>query len=115
MSRNHQSVNRAPFMLVMTLAAIIFSSCYSYRISTHAQAGTEVSSVNANSYLWGLVQKPKSLTTPNCDSLGINGMAEVKVKTNVGFALITIATLGIWCPMKIEWRCGKPCKVTDTL
>jgi len=28
----------------------------------------------------------------------------------VGFALITVATLGIWCPMKIVWICSKPCQ-----
>jgi hypothetical protein len=101
------------WMISMTL---LFSSCYTYRISTQAQAGTEtIKPIHANSFLWGLVQSPKTLTTPNCDSLDVNGMAEVTMKTNLGYSLITVATLGIWSPMKITYKCGKPCKKTETL
>ena len=98
-------------VLLVFIVMLMFSSCYTYRLQTRAQAGTEVTVVNANSYLWGLVQSPKKgITTPNCDSLDINGMSVVRVRTNLGYALITVATLGIWCPMKIEWRCSKPCQ-----
>jgi hypothetical protein len=101
-------------MLVMLLVAVtvLSSGCYSYRINTRAQAGAEVSrTVTANSYFWGLLQKPKDgISTPNCDSLDIYGMSVVRVRTNFGYALITIATLGIWAPIKIEWRCSKPCQ-----
>ena len=98
-------------LFVGLLVVCLFSGCYTYRISTRAQAGTEVTVVNANSYFWGLLQSPKGgIRTPNCDSLDINGMSVVRVRTNLGYALITVATLGIWCPIKIEWRCGKPCQ-----
>ncbi len=90
---------------------MICSSCYTYRVQTHAQAGTEVTTVNANSFFWGLLQSPKEgIKTPICDSLDINGMSVVRVRTNLGYALITVATLGIWCPMKIDYRCSKPCQ-----
>lgn len=91
------------------------SGCYTYRISTRAQEGTELSSKQVNAYFWGLVQSPKAITTPICDSLNINGMAVVQVKTNLGYALITVATLGIWCPMRIEYKCSKPCQQTSPL
>jgi hypothetical protein len=26
-----------------------------------------------------------------------------------------VITLGIWCPMKLEWKCSKPCQVTGHL
>jgi hypothetical protein len=101
-------------ILIICLVAITtFSSgCYSYRINTRAQAGTEVSkTITAHSFFWGLLQKPKDgISTPNCDSLDINGMSVVRVKTNLGYALITVATLGIWSPIKLEWRCSKPCQ-----
>ena len=107
---------RYKMFLLATATQLLFSSCYSYRISTNAQAGTEATTTTANVYFWGLIQNPKSgITTPNCDSLNANGMAEVQIKTNLGYAFITVATLGIWCPMKVVWKCGKPCQVTDSL
>lgn len=102
-------------LLLLPCLVIMLPGCYTYRINTHAQQGSEATSRNVNSYFWGLVQSPKEITTPNCDSLGVNGMAEVKTQTNLGYALITVVTLGIWCPMKIEWRCGKPCQRVDPL
>ena len=95
----------------------LFSSCYTYRVATQAQAGTEVTNtVTAHSYLWGLVQKPPDfIHTPVCDSLGVNGMSEVTLKKNFGCALVTVVTLGIWSPMKVQWKCSKPCKKTGTL
>ena len=104
---------RAWFPLAASL--LLLSSCYSYRINTHAQPGTEFQSVTAHSFFWGLVQNPKEITTPICDSLNANGVALVRVKNNFGYSLITVLTLGIWCPMKIEWKCSKPCQVTGHL
>jgi choline-glycine betaine transporter len=100
----------------LVLFTFLMSSCYSYRVATHAQAGTELSKpVTAHSFFWGLVQKPAQIHTPICDSLQVNGMSEVTVKTNLGYAFITVVTLGIWSPMKLQWRCGKPCKKSGTL
>ena len=98
---------------VVSLLSItfLFSNCYSYRVATHAQAGAESSKpITAHAYFWGLAQKPAFIHTPICDSLGVNGMSEVTMKTNYGYALITVFTLGIWSPMKVVWKCGKPCK-----
>lgn len=96
---------------------LLFSSCYTYRVTTQAQAGTEVNkTITAHSYFWGLAQKPPDfIHTPICDSLGVNGMSEVTVKSNFGYSLITVVTLGIWSPMKLQWKCSKPCKKTGTL
>lgn len=100
----------------MISVTLLSSSCYSYRVATNAQAGSEASKpITANSFFWGLIQKPKEIHTPICDSLGVNGMAEVTMKTNFGYALITVVTLGIWSPMKVQWKCGKPCKKSGTL
>ncbi len=101
-----------PLLLSMLL---LFNSCYSYRVATQAQPGTEYNKTTAHSFLWGLAQKPPTIRTPICDSLDVNGMSEVVMKTNFGYSLITVVTLGIWSPMKVEYKCGKPCKKTDTL
>ena len=53
--------------------------------------------------------------TPNCDAMEVNGVSEVTVKTNLGYALITVVTLGIYCPVNISWKCAKPCQQTDSL
>jgi len=95
--------------LLLAISLMPFSSCYSYRIATRNQEGSEITRVTAHSWFWGLVQKPKQLSTPNCDSLNIYGMSEVQVKTNLGYALVTVVSLGIYCPVKVEYRCGKPC------
>ena len=98
------------FILTLSITTTL-SSCYTFRIQTHAQPGTEFTTRTANAYFWGLLQDPrKGITTPNCDSLDINGMSIVRVRTNVGYALITVVTLGIWCPIKIDWACSKPCQ-----
>jgi hypothetical protein len=102
--------------LVLALSFMfIFSSCYTARVATQAQSGAEVSGATVNHFLWGLIQSPKRITTPICDSLGVNGMAEVTVKNNFGYALITVATLGIWSPTRIEWKCSKPCQKVGNL
>ena len=49
------------------------------------------------------------------DSLEVNGVAEVTMTTNLGYALITVLTLGIWSPIKVQWKCSKPCQPTGTL
>jgi hypothetical protein len=95
------------FLLALSLT-LIFSSCYNARVATQAQAGSVVSSATVNFYFWGLVQSPKRMTTPICDSLNSPGLAEVTVKNNFGYSLITVVTLGIWSPTKIEWVCSKP-------
>jgi hypothetical protein len=104
---------RVPPALLTCL--LLFSSCYTYRVATHAQPGTEFNSRTAHSFFWGLVQNPKEISTPICDSLNVNGVALVQVKSNFGYSLITVLTLGIWSPMKIEWKCSKPCQVTGHL
>jgi len=104
---------RVPLALLTCL--LLFSSCYTYRVATHAQPGTEFNSRTAHSFFWGLVQNPKEIATPICDSLNTNGVALVQVKSNFGYSLITVLTLGIWSPMRIEWKCSKPCQVTGHL
>jgi len=111
---NYAFLRNQVFSVLMMV--LFCSSCYSYRIATQALPGTEVSQTKTvHSFFWGLVQKPGEIHTPVCDSLGVNGVAEVTIKTNLGYSVITVVTLGIWSPMKVEWKCSKPCKKSDTL
>ena len=112
----HFTCARNLFSVCLLSAALSFSSCYTYRVATSAQAGSELSKpVTAHAFFWGLIQKPAEIHTPVCDSLEVNGLSEVIVKTNLGYAAITVVTLGIWSTMKVQWRCSKPCKKTGSL
>ncbi len=92
---------------------MFFQSCYHYRISTtNNDPSTSYQRKTVSSYFWGLVQKRQNgidVVASNCDSLKLNSVDEVRVTTNLGYALVTVATLGIWCPMTVEWKCPKPC------
>jgi hypothetical protein len=103
------------FLLLLVAGGLLFTNCYSYRIATHAQPGTEFQTRTAHSLFWGLVQSPKEITTPICDSLNVNGVSVVQVQNNFGYSLITVLTLGIWSPIKLQWKCGKPCQVSGHL
>jgi len=114
--RSQLSCLKKMHVVSLLVLMFVFNSCYSYRVATRAQAGTETSgTMTAHSLFWGLVKKPVEIHTPTCDSLGVNGVAEVTMKTNFGYALITVITLGIWSPMQVEWKCSKPCKKSGIL
>src|SRR3954463_13497584 len=105
----HLFCNRHSAFACLFSISILLSSCYSYRVATQAQAGTEtLKTITAHSFFWGLLKSPKEIHTPVCDSLGSTGMAEVNIKNNFGFSFITVATLGIWSPIKLECKCAKP-------
>lgn len=101
-----------PVRMLLLAGLLCCSGCYSYRVATHAQPSTDkvqISHAKAYSLFWGLINKPQVITTPNCDALKINGVSEVSVKTNLGNTLLTVVTLGIYCPVRVEWKCSKPC------
>ncbi|HRZ78102.1 MAG TPA: hypothetical protein P5248_12080, partial [Bacteroidales bacterium] len=89
--------------IAVALMLLSFSSCYTYKLATHAQPGGDElvsTTVHAQSLFWGLVNKPQVLRPGPCDALDLPGVAEVKVETNFANVLLTFATLGIYCPMR---------------
>lgn len=91
---------------------MMFSSCYTFKIATKAQGATDelqTTTIHTYSLFWGAVNKQQTIPTPNCNAIGSLGLAEVKVKTNFGYALLTVATLGIYCPVEVIYKCSKPC------
>ena len=72
------------------------------------QPSTEWETRTRHSFFWGLIRQ--DVPTENC-TLGDGtriGIEEVRVDTNLGFAALTVVTLGIWAPLKVSWRCAKP-------
>lgn len=116
MQRKKSMLSVVLFNMLISGTLLLNSGCYNYRISTHAQTGSEAMQGTIHTFFWGLLRNPENgLSTPNCDSLGVNGMSEVTYKHNFGFSLINVATLGIWAPARVEWRCSKPCQKIEPL
>lgn len=99
---------RLRLFAVTILAACCLQGCYHARLlaDPEAQVATSPKAETAWVMWWGLSQ-PR-LTAPECLS---GGLQEVRVSTNVGYSLITILTLGIACPVDVEYSCAKPCPV----
>ncbi len=92
---------------ILFFVSVSTESCYHYRVlTTNSDPATEYRKKVVNSYLWGLVNNPKDFIVPNCNNN--NALDEVLVTTNFGYSILTVATLGIFCPMEVKWRCHKP-------
>ncbi len=98
------------FCLIVILN--VSEGCYHYRVITQDGDGgsaTEYQKKVLWTYFWGLVNKPREFTPANCDTMK-TALNEVRYSTNFGYALLTVASLGILCPTKVEWKCHKPCQ-----
>lgn len=102
---------RAVAALLCWLFAV---GCYHYRAGvTEAAAPRRTDSYTGEvvwSLAWGLLQETPVV---NCD-IPLAGtdtlklpVAEVRVSTNLGFVLVTLATLGFAAPARVEWKCAK--------
>lgn len=95
------------WMLVL-LATV--SGCYHYRVMPASSAPADDGhSTTQHAFFWGLMQSRAE--EPNCQG---NGVSEVVATTNLGYSLLTVATLGIWTPMQLEWKCAKDRVRIDT-
>ncbi len=63
------------------------------------------------SFFWGLL---KQGDWPAGCQQGSN-MSKVSVKTNPGFVIISVVSLGIVVPQKLEWDCGPPSRGTGEI
>ena len=90
-------------MRVLILALILTTTgCAQHRLVVARPNPTgEPVTVNSNAYAFGTVQ-PR--TVAECNT---NLLDEVRVHQNLGQALITVLTLGIYMPARIEYRCAK--------
>jgi len=105
-----------PGLIYIVFAAQILPGCTTTRIVSKYDCDT-VSNNPLNtkttwSFAWGLVE-PKPIT-PNCDPR-FNHLNQVQSKTNFGYALITVVSLGIVMPQKVTWCCAPYSPPTDSL
>jgi len=98
------------FLILSILFIVTLQGCYHYRvINTHNEPGTEYKDTVLRSYLWGLVNKPQNFHVPNCTDT-CAAIDELVFSKNFGQSLLTVITLGIVSPVKVKWKCHKPCQ-----
>lgn len=82
------------------------AGCYEYVVTTpNPEAGTEYRTRTGHSLFWGLIKSRIEAQDAVCQQS--QTFADVTVSSNFGYSLLTVATLGIWSPMKVKYRCGK--------
>jgi hypothetical protein len=92
-----------PYVLILLLLPLL-SGCYHYRVvAPDPEPATEYENRVVHSLFWGLLQA-KDISAVDCLS---NAIDEVRVTTNLGYSVISVATVGVWTPMNLQWRCAK--------
>jgi len=82
--------------------AVLAAGCFQYRAHPpNVAPATEVQGEVVWSFAWGLAQEQPNIA--NCND---QALAEVTVQDNLAFSLLTVVTLGIVSPKRIEWKCA---------
>jgi hypothetical protein len=88
------------------LLFVLCTGCYHYLVAApHFDPADEWHSRTIHSYAWGLVNKPQMALAHECEDS--NAIDQLRVSTNLGTTLATVLTLGIWSPLKVEYKCAK--------
>jgi hypothetical protein len=91
---------------ITVLAVWLFTSaCMHYRVVAPRDDSSKVTgSATVVNLVFGALQ-PVKIPAKGCEPS--NAVNEVKVSTNIGFVLITAATLGLVAPLRLSWNCAK--------
>jgi hypothetical protein len=90
---------------VFASTLFVSQACYHTRVLTEAPPASAVyTTKTVHQLFWGLVQQNVEVKPGDCTS---NALQEVRVTTNFGYSLLTVATLGIWSPLDVEYKCAK--------
>lgn len=94
---------RLRWLLLACLVLPLQAGCYHYRVVVPGpDPATDYERRTVHALFWGLLQED----TPATDCLS-NALDEVRVTTNLGYLAVSVASLGIWVPMQVSWRCAK--------
>ncbi|MGZ5248059.1 MAG: hypothetical protein ACXWV5_13310 [Flavitalea sp.] len=103
-------------LLTVLLCSSFFPSCTTTRVVSKYECNTiannPVNQKTTWAFFWGLLQ-PTDIN-PSCEP-AFNHLNKVETRTNLGFALITVATVGIVIPQQVRWCCAPQEIPTDTL
>jgi hypothetical protein len=104
----------APLVGALCLA---LPGCYSYHVyqvggpdgrELGNQPSTEWQSATRHALLWGVVRQDVAVDNCQLGSGQRVGIEEVRVDTNLAYLLASVATLGVWVPLRLSWRCARP-------
>jgi hypothetical protein len=89
--------------VLISLCLLLLAGCAEHRLTvSEPKPGMAPVQINSSAIGWGASQ---SRNTAKCVS---NRIDEVRVKQNVGQALLSVLTLGFYMPTTIEYVCSKP-------
>ena len=90
-----------PIIVSLSLFGLTACAHYSVQAPEPNPAG-QTHSVTLTSYFWGAVEQQHN--APECDAT--HSLDMVRVEDNLGYDFLSVITLGIVKPMKIEYRCS---------
>lgn len=114
----------AALLLIVAGSLLPSSGCYRYHVyqvggtsgrEQGNQPGTEWAHKTLHAFAWGAIRQ--DIPVDNCQlATGQRlGIEEVRVDTNMAYLVASVATLGLWVPLSVSWRCAKPPAPTGTL
>jgi hypothetical protein len=96
------------------LLFVLCTGCYHYYVAApRFEPADEWHPRTLNSYAWGLVNKPQMALAHECGDS--NALDQVRVTQNLGTTLATVLTLGIWSPIRVEYKCAKRQQAPGTI
>ncbi len=99
-----QQLCRSFFLVLIVCFLSLQTGCYHYHVTApKPDPATDYEHRTVHSYFWGLIQSD-NVRAEDCLS---NALDEVHITTNFGYSVLSVATLGIWVPLDVEWRCAK--------
>lgn len=99
-------MHRRPMLRISVfLLWLLLAACYRNMVEVpRRDPVTEWRGKTVHSLFWGLV-KSRDPVAENCAPS--NALDSVRSDSNLGYSLLTVITLGIWSPTRLEWRCAR--------
>ena len=95
------------FYDIVLLMAVENTSCATVRIRTNAAQGESLvckeCKYTLNRWFWGYLYNGE-VKVENCDSKALQA---TRVSATFWQSAVTAVTLGIYCPVNVEWTCAK--------
>ena len=109
------AVHRA---VLVALCVSVSAGCYSYHVFQEGggmagreggnQPGTPWQGKTLHGFLYGAIRQDLPVSNCQLPSGERFGIEEVKIEKNALHLIAATATLGLWVPMKVSWRCQRP-------
>lgn len=97
------SIARPVCLAALVASVVLLEGCVRYRVVVpEPNPATDYESATMHAYLWGAVEE--TLPTENCVD---NLIDEVRVVHTFPNLLVSALSLGVYMPMRVEWRCAK--------